>query len=198
MRVDLKNFEDAYRLDPDPWGFETSPYEIQKYETTLAHLQGRRFRRCFEPGCSNGALTTRLATIADCVVSYDASPTAIETAKASLSSKPNVELAVATLPEQWPSGTFDLIVLSELGYYWDERGLRSILENVGASLSDDGVLIAVHWLGTSADHLLNGEDVHRIMQSHFGTPTIHLRAADNRLGTANAFVLDRWDTRDHN
>ena len=35
----------------------------------------------------------------------------------------NVELAVGVVPAQWPSGRFDLVVLSEIGYYFDRRGL---------------------------------------------------------------------------
>ena len=30
-RLDREYFEDLYEQSPDPWGFETSPYERKKY-----------------------------------------------------------------------------------------------------------------------------------------------------------------------
>jgi SAM-dependent methyltransferase len=195
MRVDLRDFEKAYSNTDDPWGFATSPYELQKYETTVAHLNARRYQRCFEPACSIGVLTERLAECTDQVVACDSSPAAITRARRRLSGTSNVELLVAELPDQWPTGTFDLIVFSELGYYWDEAGLVSVLEKLSTSLSPGADLLAVHWLGTSADHLLHGSDVHRIMRNRFGTPSVTLSSQDNRTTVPNRFLLDRWDNR---
>jgi SAM-dependent methyltransferase len=193
MRVNLRDFERAYSEDGDPWSFATSPYEQQKYETTVAHLNPRQYRRCFEPACSIGVLTERLADWAVRVVACDSSPSAIARARQRLGGTSNVELLVANLPEQWPSGTFDLIVFSELGYYWDEAGLDTVLDRLATSLSPGADLLAVHWLGRSADHLLHGSDVHRIMRQKFGTPSVSLASQDNRSTIPNRFLLDRWD-----
>jgi SAM-dependent methyltransferase len=195
MRVDLHDFERAYAETDDPWAFETSAYEQQKYQTTIAYLNLRRYRRCFEPACSIGVLTTRLADRADHVVACDSSAVAISRARERLSSTSNVELLVANLPEQWPSGTFDLIVFSELGYYWDEDGLGTVLDKLAISLAPGADLLAVHWLGTSGDHLLHGRDVHRIMRKRFGTPGVSLASHDNRSSSRNGFLMDRWDNR---
>ena len=54
-------FERMFAGTPDPWEFETSPYEQAKYEHTLDALGERRFRRALEIGCANGVLTERLA-----------------------------------------------------------------------------------------------------------------------------------------
>jgi SAM-dependent methyltransferase len=195
MRVDLRDFEKAYTESDDPWAFATSPYEQQKYDATVAYLNPRHYRRCFEPACSIGVLTARLADKVDQIVACDASTAAITQARQRLACTPNVELLVANLPEQWPSGTFDLIVFSELGYYWDEHGLSTVLDKLAESLRPGADLLAVHWLGASGDHLLHGSDVHRIMQNRFGTPSVSLRAQDNRSTTRTGFLLDRWDNQ---
>jgi SAM-dependent methyltransferase len=195
MRVDLGDFERAYSKSDDPWAFATSAYEQQKYTTTIAHLNRRRYRRCFEPACSIGVLTARLADRADLVVACDSSHAAVAQARERLAGTSNVELLVANLPEQWPTGTFDLIVFSELGYYWDEDGLETVLDKLATSLSPGADLLAVHWVGTSADHLLHGSDVHRIMRKRFGRPSISLALQDNRASVPNGFLIDRWDNQ---
>ena len=82
MRVDLNGFEAAYCEVDDPWEFATSSYEIQKYNTTLAYLNPRLYETCFEPACSVGVLTARLANRADHVLACDTSPAAIEIGRA--------------------------------------------------------------------------------------------------------------------
>jgi len=64
-RLDREYFEDLYGQSPDPWGFETSPYERKKYEHTLDVLQGQRYRRALEVGCSIGVFTAMLAPLCD-------------------------------------------------------------------------------------------------------------------------------------
>ncbi|MGB3300166.1 MAG: hypothetical protein WBA76_18035, partial [Phormidesmis sp.] len=47
-------FEDIYSKDPDPWDFETSEYEANKYQASLAALPGDRYQSAFEIGGSIG------------------------------------------------------------------------------------------------------------------------------------------------
>jgi protein-L-isoaspartate O-methyltransferase len=108
MRVDLGQFDEAYRSDADPWDFATSDYEQRKYAITLASLPLGRYRRCFEPGCSVGVLTSMLATRCDKVVAMEASSAACETASRRLRSFKNVEVVHGSIPEMWPRGPFDL------------------------------------------------------------------------------------------
>jgi SAM-dependent methyltransferase len=170
MRVDPATFEEPYARDGDPWAFATSPYELHRYATTL-DLIGRRHHRCFEPGCSIGVLTARLATVCDTVVAVDPSPSAIDAARTRLAGAADVELHVGSVPEWWPSGSFDLIVMSELGYYWDVDGLVELVERLAGLRTPHADLVAVHWLGSSADHLLHGSRVHEILGEVLGAPT---------------------------
>lgn len=185
MRVDLEAFERFYRAESDPWCFASSPYEQRKYELTVASLPRRHYRRCFEPGCSIGALTERLAAVAAEVVAIEASATAAAAAVQRLGAYPNVSVRNGSVPQDWPHGEFDLIVLSELGYYWDAAELTTIVERGRDCLRREGHLVGVHWLGHSDDHLLNGSDVHEIIAGTFG-PSI-VRHAESE------FLLDVWE-----
>lgn len=183
-RVDVDEFEQRYAQDEDPWGFASLHYEQRKYAITMASLPRARYRRCFEPGCSIGVLTERLTEVVDEVVALDVSPSAIERARARLAGVRNARLHVGVLPEAWPQGQFDLVVLSEFGYYWDADGLRDLVERARSSLEVLGHLVAVHWLGESEDHLLHGWEVHDVIRAALGRPIVH--HADEE------FVLDVW------
>lgn len=171
MRVDPASFEAPYARNGDPWNFATSVYEQQRYATTLELLgQDARHRRCFEPGCSIGVLTEQLAARCDSVVAVDPSPSAIRSARERLRASANVELHVGSVPEWRPTGSFDLIVMSELGYYWDRDGLVDLVERLAALRAPTADVVAVHWLGNSPDHLLHGSAVHEVLDEVLGTP----------------------------
>ena len=189
MRVDPSTFDGMYDDANDPWGFATSAYELDRYQTTITSLSRSKYLRCFEPACSIGVLTERLATHADHVVACDGSANAIEQAKRRLAATAGVELVAAAIPEWWPTGQFDLIVLSELGYYWDTAGWGNIIERCRASTSDGAEVIAVHWLGSSPDHVIDGRSVHAELLAHLGPSDLHVEHPD---GTSGGFVLDRW------
>ena len=194
MRVDPGSFDAVYRSADDPWDFTTSSYELDKFDTTVASLGAQRYSRCFEPACSIGVLTARLATRADAVVACDASPTAVARARARLGHADHVDLVTGAVPEWWPQGSFDLIVLSELGYYWDLAGWSKVIRRCRASLRPGGEVIAVHWLGSSPDHILSGAVVHAELSAQLGVADLHLeRAGDPDARTMAGFVLDRWD-----
>ena len=74
-------FDDLYSKDPDPWDFETSPYEAAKYAATIKALEGRRYTRALEIGCSIGVLTTALAAHVDELLAIDVSAAALDAAR---------------------------------------------------------------------------------------------------------------------
>jgi SAM-dependent methyltransferase len=163
MSVDPSTFEGMYRADGDPWDFATSPYEAAKYDRTVAALAGRRFRRGLELGCSIGVLTARLAERCDELVALDTSPTAIAAARERVGSVPGVSLLCATLPEGLPAGPFDLVVASEVLYYFDRPELDGLLDAVEAALDPGGALVAVHWRPPTRTYPLRGDEVHELL-----------------------------------
>jgi len=149
-------FEALYAADPDPWKFRTSPYEAEKYAATLAALPRPRYGSALEIGCSIGVLTRMLAPRCDRLVALDGSARAITAARRHCADLPQVELLRREVPRQWPRGQHDLILLSEILYYWDEVDLARVAALALRSLRPGGEVLLVHWTGT-ADHPLSGD-----------------------------------------
>jgi SAM-dependent methyltransferase len=145
--LDAGYFEKTYFDDPDPWQFESSDYERAKYDQTLAALPRDRFERVLEIGCANGALTERLAKYCDQLIAVDVVDRVLERARQRCAGLPSVSIRKAAIPVDNMDGPFDLILLSEVAYYWDSADIRRaggyFLEAVGAG----GFLLSVHWTG---------------------------------------------------
>jgi SAM-dependent methyltransferase len=144
-------FEDMYRQSRDPWNFSRSEYERGRYRATLDALLRRSYRRAFEPGCSIGELTAQIARRCDRVVATDVAPSAVALANERCRKLGNVDVYQADLANGPPPGPFDLIVMSEVGYYFEPRMLVAIA--TAAQLQAGGEFVAVHWLGHSDDHV---------------------------------------------
>jgi trans-aconitate methyltransferase len=178
-------FEQKYKKTADPWDFEHSTYEQSRYDTILAALAGRRYRRAFEPGCSVGALTAKLLTVCDEIEAIDFAPSAIATAR-ERNPQPQINFRVMGLPERLPLQGFDLIVLSEVGYYFSVSKWTEIVASIVSTTEPGSTLIAAHWLGVSPDHRLSGDVVHAVLRAH---PNLHLQHEERH----SAFRLDRLE-----
>jgi 2-polyprenyl-3-methyl-5-hydroxy-6-metoxy-1,4-benzoquinol methylase len=178
-------FEAKYQTDPDPWNFATSEYERGRYAAILDALPKRNYAHAFEPGCSIGVLTKQLAPMCDKVDAMDISPTAVATAQQCCAAFNNVIVTCGALPSDLPTGPFDLVVFSEIGYYFDESQLLLVLRAVTASMTPNAIFLAAHWLGSSRDHILSGDRVHEIIQS---IETLKHDHSERNAG----FRLDRW------
>ncbi len=141
--TDPAYFEDLYRTDPDPWRLEGSAYEDRKRALTLAGLPRARYRRAFEPACAGGRITELLAARCDAVVAMDPVAVAIDRVRAR--ALPGVEPVRGAVPEDWPAGVFDLVVLSELLYFLTRTQRRLVADLTVASLASQGHVVAVHW-----------------------------------------------------
>lgn len=168
MSVGDGYFEAMYAGSEDPWGFRTRWYERRKRSLTLACLPRERYARAFEPGCAIGVLTRGLAARCDALLAWERASEAVALARTDLADAPHVEVARARVPEQWPGGTFDLVVLSELLYYFDDRDLDVLLDRTVGSLDQGGTLVAVHWRHPVDDHVRSGDDVHRALAVRAG------------------------------
>jgi SAM-dependent methyltransferase len=156
-------FDTVYATSPDPWSLASRWYEARKYALSVALLPRPRYRRAFEPGCSIGVLTELLASRCDSLLACDVAPTAVQAAARRTSALPHVRVARRRLPADWPGGTFDLIVLSEVLYYFSKEDLGEVLDRSIAALEDGGTLLAVHWRHPVADYPLSGDEAHRAL-----------------------------------
>ena len=169
-------FDDVYRANPDPWGFEYKPYEIAKYDATLAALPRPRYRSAFEIGCSIGVLTARLAERCEHLLAVDGSSLPLARARERCRTLTQVEIAHRVIPEQFPDGTFDLILLSEVGYYWEPSELARAQTRILERLVPGGHLEMIHWTPWVHDYPLTGDEVHEsfLALASEGGPLRHL------------------------
>lgn len=152
-------FDTMYAGAADPWDLAGRWYERRKYGLTVASLPRRHYRSAFEPGCSVGVLTTLLAPRCDRILATDRVPAAVRTAADRTRGLSHVAVRQLTVPTQWPQGSFDLIVLSELLYYFDDDALRTILDRAVASLEPGGTLVTVHWDHPVPEHRFTGTEL---------------------------------------
>lgn len=174
-------FDELYAGAEDPWGLDDRFYERRKRELILASLPRQTFAAAFEPGCATGLLTERLAERCERVLAADVAARALAVARTRLAKHSHVRLAQLVIPEQWPDGDFDLIVLSEVGYYCDD--LRALAERVRGALRPDGVVIACHWRHPAPDHPWTAAEVHRALGSGLQAVAQHVETD---------FLLDVW------
>lgn len=164
-------FDAVYAKSDDPWRFGTRWYEERKRDITVSALPHERYQRGLEIGCSIGLLTELLAARCDHLLAVDLSEAAVAQARELVESR--VSIRAQDVRAEFPEGEFDLIVLSEIGYYWGAPGLHAILRKVHAGLAPRGVLIACHWRHPVAEYPLTGDDVHEAIAAHDWTRIVH-------------------------
>ena len=162
-RLGRDYFEGLYAESGDPWDFETSEYEQKKYARTLAVLGGRTFRRALEAGASIGVFTEMLADRCDELLAVDVSERAVAEARRRLSGRGHVRVERRTLPEEMPDGPFDLIVASEVLYYFPREEMLALLQGFERELARGGTLLAVHWRRETKTYPLQGDEVHELL-----------------------------------
>jgi cyclopropane fatty-acyl-phospholipid synthase-like methyltransferase len=145
--LDPGYFAALYAANPDPWNFETSAYERAKYDHTLAALPRPSFGNALEIGCANGVLTERLAGRCDRLVAVDVVDQALDAARRRCMGLPWVTVEKAQIPRDRIEGVFDLILISEVAYYWDDGDLAATAGFVTESTKAGGCLMLVHWTG---------------------------------------------------
>jgi trans-aconitate methyltransferase len=168
MTLDIRYFDDLYAGSADPYGFAARWYERRKYTISLAMLPRERYRDAFEPGCSIGVLTESLARRCDRLLACDAAAAAVRRAADRTAALPNVSVRQRVLPRDWPPGQFDLLVFSELLYYFSDEDLETMLARGVAALRPEGTLLAVHWRHEAAHHPRTGDNVHGVLAGHPG------------------------------
>ena len=165
-RLGREYFEGLYAESDDPWNFEASEYERNKYTRTLAVLGERTFPRALEAGASIGVFTEMLADRCDELLAVDVSERAVAAARRRLSGRGHVRVERRTLPEQMPEGPFDLIVASEVLYYFPREEMLTVLRGFERALARGGSLLAVHWRRETETYPLQGDEVHYLLAEH--------------------------------
>lgn len=162
----------------DPWGADSRWYERRKRQLTLATLPRRQFASGLEVGCSTGALAAELAGRCRRLLAVDSSEHAVAAARWRLARRTQVDVRHLDLPREWPPGTFDLVVVSEVGYFLTPAGLDELIERIASSLTDDGVVLLCHWRHPVLGWPLSGPDVHARFRAATELPPVSAAYAD--------------------
>lgn len=181
-------FEKIYEKDEDPWDYTSSEYEAEKYRATLKALARGRYDSAFEIGCSIGVLTERLAKKCEKLLSVDASEKAVEEAKERCKNLPNVEFRVMQIPAELPAGKFDLVLISEVGYYLSPEDWQAAMEEIFAHLAEKAQVALVHWTPPVHDYPQTGDEIH---DSFAVFAEGKMRNLEN--GRAEKYRLDVWE-----
>jgi SAM-dependent methyltransferase len=107
-----------------------------------------------------------LAPRCDELLAVDTSERAVEIARGRLAEQRHVRVARRTLPAEMPEGPFDLIVASEVLYYWPREVVLEALRRFEATLAPRGILVAVHWRKETKTYPLQGDEVHELLVGH--------------------------------
>jgi hypothetical protein len=87
------------------------------------------------------------------------------------------------VPGDWPDGTFDLIVLSEVLYFLSPADIAAVADRAAGSLAPGGVVLLVNWRGRSDDPC-TGEEAATLFIKRTGgwlQPRTHLEDGGYRL-----------------
>jgi SAM-dependent methyltransferase len=186
--VDTDYLDSLYASGPDPWRLGNSFYESRKRELLLACLPARRYRAGYEPGCATGELTVALAGRCESLLASDYHAEAVRIAAERTAKAPNVEVRRSLLPDEWPiAQRFDLIVLSELGYYFAPDAWTKLCSHVAGSAADALTVAACHWRHDFHERRQPTRQLHDQLGTALGlSPSIQVLEGD--------FLIDVWTT----
>ena len=175
-------FDAMYADGDDPWRHEDSWYEERKRAIALASLPTRGLGRVLELGPATGLLTVELARRGRSVLSVDVSEQALARTRRRVADTglgDRVELRCARVPESWPPGRFDTVVVSEMAYYLTPREWARTLRRIADALSPDGALLLVHWAHPLQGCPLDTDTAHEMAARESGLrTTVHHVEAD--------------------
>ncbi len=185
-------FESLYGDSIDPYGLRTRWYEARKRAVLLAALPHQRYGNAYEPGCGIGELTVQLATRCERLLASDFDSQALTVARERNAGLPQVTFERHVLPQDWPAqdnsdaakGRFDLIILSELGYFLDAQEMRTLAHLCDVSLSPGGTLVACDWRSDFDGRVLPTWEVHAMLAG-LGMPCVVRHEEDD-------FTLQIW------
>jgi SAM-dependent methyltransferase len=181
-------FDGIFQSDDDPWDLASSDYEAAKFRHTHDVLAGRRYERAFEIGCAHGVLTGQLIGLCDTLLAVDISTTALAKARGRVGDRPGLTLQHMAFPGEAPEGApFDLVILSEVAYYWSVVDLDRAAEWLRDHVAPGGRIILVHYTGET-DYPQTGDEAVDALWNELAAG-VSVVAAERR----DTYRLDLWE-----
>jgi SAM-dependent methyltransferase len=188
-------FEDIWNRG-DCWDYESSAFELSKYERQIALLGGTRHRRVLEIGCGAGVFTRRLADCAEHIHAVDVSAAAIAKARAAGIAPDRVEFTSNNIMDYHFSGdpTWDLVVMSETIYYlgWLYRFYEVcwLASQLFECTTPGGKLLMANTMRTSPKHYLQLPFIIRTYRDLFLNVGYKLEAEEVFRGEKEGFAME--------
>lgn len=151
--VSSAQLDTLYADGDDPWCFRTSGYEQEKFQATRNALLRTHYASALELGCGNGELAKRLSPICANYIGLDAVQAALTAARKAVRWGNFVQ---GYLPCTLPGHDHDLVVVSEVLYFLDLGGVRSLARQIAHRFSR-AEIISVNWLGPSGNGIEGDE-----------------------------------------
>ena len=158
--TDQAHFDAVYAERDDPWRIMESWYESRKRAILSASLPQWYYGNAYEPGCGPGGLTELLAPRCGRLVASDLHDRAVTVAQRRVATFPHVTVTRAAFPEHGLRETFDLIVISELGYYFAPSDWTQAVARLQDMLTPNGTVVACHWKHDFEHRRNSTEQVH--------------------------------------
>jgi hypothetical protein len=133
-------------------------------------------------------ISRRVPTSEPNIVAIDAAPTPLVEARRRCVNLPGVRFEQMFVPEHWPDGVFELILLSEVVYYLSPVDVGRLADRVTRSLPEGGSVILVHWTGPT-DYPLSGDEAAALFIEQMGSTCVVERA--DRYAEFRLDVLSR-------
>jgi SAM-dependent methyltransferase len=102
------------------------------------------------------------------VLGVDISPVAVAAAQRRLAGVPAARAQVLDIRAGWPDGEFDLVVLSEIGYYLDAASWAESARLVAERITPGGTVLLCHWLQREGDFRQDTRALHRLFREASG------------------------------
>ncbi|UVO50118.1 nodulation S family protein [Sphingomonas sp. SUN019] len=188
--LDAAYFDGIFAGNDDPWSLASSDYEAAKFARTIAVLADRCYASALEIGCAHGVLTRKLAPLCTDLLAIDIAAAAIEAARKRCAALPQVRFERMTFPLQTPTITMlDLVVLSEVAYYWSDEDLAECGEWLRDHVAAGGRILLVHFT-EETDYPQSGDGATSKLQRLLGDAITVARAE-----RADRYRLDLWARR---
>jgi SAM-dependent methyltransferase len=172
-----KHLNKFYEGKEDPFNFQ-SPYETEKYAHTMRLLDGKTYKNALEIGAAEGIFTEMLAPHCTSLLGIELADVAVKRAKSRLKGLKNVSFIQATLPHDMPDGIFDLIVASDVMYYFPTDVLKDVMSRLEDALEPGGILFSLHYHGDIGAPNV-GASVHAFMKNRAACELVHEEMVEN-------------------
>ena len=141
------DFDPVYaRAERDAWRYTENPFEKKRFNAVIGALNGLTVDRAIEVGCAEGHLTRRLAGRVNQLLACDIVETAIERAREYCRDLPNVRCVNLDVRSCWPDDVFDLVVCSDVLYYFSKSEVRQVIRDSARHVRPGGhFLFANEW-----------------------------------------------------